>query len=477
MPKRSSDDSIAKVVVPQRITFNDSNKFRISGTKSRTFYFFRVTPILPTKNHPHKISTICSFPYKSIGKISRSCQIEGLINEKREISPEERIAACIRLASTHPNPLEVKVALLYYGLQISPPILAQLQQEDPTWNWGRKGGAGPAGGRYFELVTSNTAPRVIINVSLQSQRSKTSPLIVERVVGSTWTIRYQTQPFCTLELLPVPQFYTKIIDGRPAGDYALLHATDCLATTVNQRCIYWHDGHACRFCGIELSIEAGSTIEVKDAEQLLKVLDLARTEAPVTHVTLTIGTQADESRGIKEYIPIVQRLKQVHSEIKIHAQFEPPSQVEYIHKLREAGCDTVGIHVEILDDAKRQEYCPGKGHLQWQDYLGAWRVCVHDFGLNQVDSYILLGLEPFSEAFLARIREMCAIGVVPYPVPVREIPGTQFVVPDVALDQLISAHRQIASFMLAAGVYPSATTAGCVRCSACSAIGEAMSEL
>ncbi len=394
----------------------------------------------------------------------------------KKITQEEVIRAALRIDSMRTSPLEVKVALLYYGLQIPPPILTQLQQEDPAWNWGRTGGAGPAGGRYFELVTASTSSRVVINVSLQSQRAKDSPLQVQRVEGSTWTITRQAAPFCRLELLPVPQFYSKEINGHPAGQYALLHATDCLATTVNQRCVYWRAGQACKFCGIELSLESGSTVAVKDADHLLKVLDLARTEAPVTHITLTIGTQADESRGIKEYIPIVRALKRTHPEIKIHAQFEPPKRDDYIHQLRLAGCDTVGIHAEILDDARRQEYCPGKGHLQWKDYLRAWRVSAQDFGTSQVDSYILLGLEPLSEGFFARVREMCAIGVVPYPVPVREIPGTQFVVPDVNLDQLISAHRQIAGLMNEAGVYPSVTTAGCVRCTACSAIGEAMNE-
>jgi len=377
----------------------------------------------------------------------------------------------------HPTPLEVKVALLYHGLQILPPMLSQLQAGDNAWSWGRKGGAGPAGGRYFKLVTPIPSRQVIINVSLQSQRAKHSPLTVRKIEGSTWTIARQTQPFCTLELLPIPRFHQQDIDGRPAGQYGLLHAADCLATTVNQRCIYWRSGQACQFCGIELSIEAGNTVEVKDPEHLLRVLDLALTEVPVTHVTLTIGTQADASGGIRDYIPIVQKLKAAHPEVKIHAQFEPPKQQDYIHQLRVAGCDTVGIHVEILDDMKRWEYCPGKGHLQWNHFLQAWQTASKEFGPNQVDSYILLGLEPFTDAFFARIREMCVIGLVPYPVPAREIAGTKFEVPEVDLDQLISAHRRIACLMREANVDPTATTAGCVRCTACSAIGEAMSEL
>ncbi|OLS15661.1 MAG: radical SAM protein, MSMEG_0568 family [Promethearchaeota archaeon CR_4] len=383
----------------------------------------------------------------------------------------------LMLPHKSPTPLEVKVALLYDGLQIPPPILTQLQAGGHIWNWGRKGGAGPAGGRYFKLVTPSSSQPVIINISLQSQRSQHAPLLVQKIEGVNWTIACQTETYCTLELLPVPRFHQQYIDGRPAAQYVLLHATDCLATTVNQRCIYWRGGQACQFCGIELSLDAGHTVEVKDSKHILQVLELALAEVPVTHLTLTIGTQADESRGIREYIPIVQNLKSAYPDLRIHTQFEPPARAEFIHQLRAAGCDSVGIHVEILDDAKRNEYCPGKGHLGWKDYIRAWRTAVEVYGVNQVDSFILIGLEPLSEEFFARIREMCTAGVVPYPVPVREIPGTAFVVPEVNLDQLVSAHRHIAKLMKEAGIEPGITTAGCVRCSACSAIGEAIIEL
>ncbi|HMF32118.1 MAG TPA: radical SAM protein [Candidatus Lokiarchaeia archaeon] len=373
-----------------------------------------------------------------------------------------------------PTLLEVKVALLYHGLQIPPKLIAQLNREDPNWQWGRKGGAGPAGGRYFLITTPKAEPLPVVNVPLQSKFAQFSPLKVQNIRGVTWEIVQDGDSFCELQLLPVPTFHGTSLDGRPAGHYALLHGTNCLASTVNQRCTYWTAGQQCQFCGIELSLEAGSTVEVKDAGHLLQVLELALEESPVTHVTLTTGTQPDASRGIREYLPIVQEIKASHPEITIHAQFEPPRQDYYTSELKEAGCDTVGIHVEILDDARRKATCPGKGHLRWVDYTHAWEFAVETFGKNQVDSYILLGLEPFDSPFFDRVQEMCAIGVVPYPVPAREIPGTGFEAPIADLETLVEAHRRIAKIMQEEGVDPQATIAGCVRCTACSAILEAI---
>lgn len=375
------------------------------------------------------------------------------------------------------TPLEIKVALLYYGLQIPPKILKLLGKERDGWNWGRSTGAGPAGGRYFELLAPRVQTEVLINIPLQSQQARFSPLCVDSVMESTFSITTTNRrPFCMLKLLPVPTFGLKSIGKRLAKEYALLHAKHCLASTVNQRCVYWQEGLACKFCGIELSLDAGNTVEIKRPENLVQALELALAECSVTHVTLTIGTQADDSRGIRQYIPIIRALKEHHPEITVHAQFEPPSSDEFIPQLREVGCDTVGIHVEITDDAKRLEFCPGKGHLSWEEYLRTWEIAVDAFGRNQVDSYLLLGLEPFSQKMLDRITEMCRIGVVPYPVPVREIPGTAFETPPIKLNSLVSIHRKIADIMHAENINPLMVLAGCVRCSACSAIGEAFNE-
>jgi radical SAM protein (TIGR04043 family) len=375
-----------------------------------------------------------------------------------------------------PSPLEVKVALLYYGLQIPPQIVEQLKMDDPSWHWGRRSGAGPAGGRYFYILTSQVETLPVVNVPLQSQLAQSSPLIVESIDWPTWHVSRDGEAYCKLQLLPVPAFHSMPLDDHLASQYAVLHATNCLATTVNQRCIYWRSGRQCEYCGIELSLDVGSTVEIKDADHILQVLALALEQLPVTHITLTTGTQPDASRGIAEYLPIVHAIKESYPEIGVHTQFEPPKQVKYIQQLKAAGCDTVGIHVEVLDDARRHNFCPGKGLLRWDDYLRAWRVAVENFGKNQVDSYILIGLESFDSLFFDRVEEMCKIGVVPYPVPVREITGTGFEVPLVDFQELVSAHRQIASLMKESGIDPGATRAGCVKCTACSAILEAFSD-
>ena len=218
---------------------------------------------------------------------------------------------------------------------------------------------------------------VLINVPLQSQQAKNSPLHVDQVRESTFSIATENgHPFCTLKLLPVPAFGLQIIGQKRAGEYALLHAKDCLASTVNQRCMYWQEGLHCHYCGIELTLRAGNTVAEKRPEKLLQVLDLALAETVVTHVTLTIGSQPNESRGILQYLPIVRALKEHHPEISIHAQFEPPPAENYITQLHEVGCDTVGIHVEITDDVKRLEFCPGKGRIPWEKYKRTWEVAV-----------------------------------------------------------------------------------------------------
>ena len=93
-----------------------------------------------------------------------------------------------------------------------------------------------------------------------------------------------------MTLPPKPRFYElSTADGVPYWQIALLHL-DSLASTVIQTCIYWGNSDQCRFCGIELSLEAGQTIAVKTPARLAEVAVAARDLDGAVDVTLTTET-------------------------------------------------------------------------------------------------------------------------------------------------------------------------------------------
>ena len=129
---------------------------------------------------------------------------------------------------------------------------------------GRKSGAGPAGGRYFILENDSC-----VNIPLWPNFVKYSRFSVEKIENqdNKYNLYENNKFITTLELIPKPKFYDLFTsDNIQMEKIAMLHGRDCLASTIYQKCIYWSQGKACVFCGIELSLRSNATILKKSGK-------------------------------------------------------------------------------------------------------------------------------------------------------------------------------------------------------------------
>jgi len=156
----------------------------------------------------------------------------------------------------------------------------------------------------------------------------------------------------------------------------------------------------------------------------------------------------------------------------LHVQIEALEDLVYINKLREAGADTIGIHIEVLDESLRKEITPGKFSISYELYEENWKHAVDIFGKNQVSSYILTGFGESKSNFIKDLEKVISIGVIPYITPVRSIPGKKDL-PITNYHDLIDIYKESGKLMREYGVNPLKNKAGCVRCGGCSAIKEA----
>jgi radical SAM protein (TIGR04043 family) len=324
---------------------------------------------------------------------------------------------------------------------------------------GRKGGAGPAGGRY--IIVENT----LVNVPVYGA-AVTSPFsITERQDSYVLNDTYETT------ILEDPHFYhLHTEDGISYKKIALLHGVNCLATTVYQKCIRWRK-NPCLFCGIELSLGYGATVERKTPEQLAAVAEAARSEGAL-HGTLTTGTPNDIDRGAEILAESAAALKRIG--LPVHVQIEPV-QRRYIELLKEAGADTIGIHIETLDEQIFKRMCPGK---HFSEYECAWKEALEIFGEPQVSSYVLVGLGEDHTKMIEGIEAMVQTGVIPYVVPFRPIAGSvleKWELPP--FDTVKACAVYAAQKMREYGVDPFKNKAGCVRCGACSPVKDYLTTL
>ncbi|MHA1726704.1 MAG: radical SAM protein [Promethearchaeota archaeon] len=366
--------------------------------------------------------------------------------------------------------LKKKTELLCKGIYLNPDLIPYYQKQGINLNYGRKGGAGPLGGRYF-LFKDKT----LVNVVLWDSIEQTN-LSLKKKEGEYFKVidREKNNNFGELILVNNPKFYDlKTKDGIEMKKIALVHGIDCLASTIYQKCIYWACDKACKFCGIQLSLDTGETIEEKTPEQLSEVMTAAIKENRCSHVTLTSGTTAEKDKGTSRYVQILKKLKKDHPTIPLHVQIEPLKDLKYIDELRSAGADTIGIHLEIFNENLRKQFTPGKAHIPRKQFELNWIHALEIFGKNQVETFILAGFEEFNAEFISNLERVVSLGVIPFITPVRTIPSKKPIVPPLNHENLLKLYEVAGTLMRNYGVNPLEFKAGCVRCGGCSAIKEA----
>ncbi len=150
---------------------------------------------------------------------------------------------------------------------------------------GRSGGAGPAEGRSF-LVGG-----VPVNVPISAAYTADSPFTLSEEGTGRYRLLKNDRPLAAIFAVPVPRFYDRADSEKvPYKKIALLHGSDCLATTVLQTCVNWKNDRRCAFCATQVSLEKNATIARKTPGQLAEVARAAVAVDGVAHVVLTSGT-------------------------------------------------------------------------------------------------------------------------------------------------------------------------------------------
>ena len=92
--------------------------------------------------------------------------------------------------------------------------------------------------------------------------------------------------------------------------------------------------------------------------------------------------------------------------------------------MRDAGIDSLGMHLEAVTESVRARIMPGKAQVSVERYFKAFEAAVPVFGRGQVSTYILAGLGDSKEEILAICERLVGVGVYPFVVPFVPIAGT-----------------------------------------------------
>lgn len=334
----------------------------------------------------------------------------------------------------------------------------------------REGGAGPTdsgmlwvGGFAVTVPTENTA-------------AANSPYVL-RAEDDGYAVFRGVDRLITATTQKRPRFYDlSTADGVPYWHIGLMHL-DSFASTVVQTCSYWGNDDQCKFCGIELSLDAGRTIVKKSPAQLAEVALAAKELDGAVDVTLTTGSSNGLDRGARYVARCGHAVKEATG-LPVEVQFEPPVKLEIIDEVGDLGIDSVGIHVESFDPAVLAHVAPGKARTGIERYFAAWERAVEVFGAGQVSTYVILGMGEDPDLTVAGCRRAIDMGVFPFVVPIRPVAGSlmQDALPP-AREYTERIYQQVATYMSERGMDTSQPKAGCARCQACSGLKSVQSAI
>lgn len=352
-------------------------------------------------------------------------------------------------------------------------LITDLQTQGLRWvdsdigTAGRKGGAGPSDHKAITLDGTT------VMVPIYTGAAARSPYTATLDPGSgTAVLSFDNQAIAPITFVRQPKFYSlTTADGIPYSKIALLHSQDVLATTVLQTCMRYRDAAtACQFCAIEQSLSADRTIARKTPAQLAEVAQAAVRLDGVKHMVMTTGTPNTGDRGAAYLTECARAIKTV-VDLPIQAQSEPPDDFIWFERLKAAGVDSLGMHLEAINPQVRAHIMPGKAAVSPDYYYEAFAAAVTVFGWGQVSTYLLAGLGDRADTLLEACDRLIALGVYPFVVPFVPITGTPLAHhPSPTGEFMYPLYEQIGQKLRQAGMFSHNIKAGCAKCGACSAL-------
>lgn len=334
-------------------------------------------------------------------------------------------------------------------------------------NRGRRGGAGPSDHRAL------TIDGATVMVPVYTSGSQASPYILNADPRGTVSVAdRQGGTLSAADVTGEPAFYRhSTADGIPYRSIALLHGRDVLATTLLQTCIRFRDRKdSCQFCAIEQSLDDGRTLVRKTPQQVAEVAEAAVRLDGVKQLVMTTGTPNSDDRGARLMAETAAAVRQ-RVNIPIQAQCEPPEDPIWYERMKQAGIDSLGMHLEVVEPEVRRRILPGKSEISVEQYYRAFEEAVAVFGRGQVSTYLLAGLGDSAESLIHCSEQLIALGVYPFVVPFVPIAGTPLEHhPAPSTDFMVQIYSAVAAQLRNSDISSEAMAAGCAKCGACSAL-------
>jgi hypothetical protein len=339
------------------------------------------------------------------------------------------------------NLINFKAEILCWGVRTSKTADEIYKKQHP----GKDNRTGNAG---LHLILDN---KLVINAITGDKFCEKSPYKIEED-----GIYKDDKKIVDYKIINPPQWY------ETCGDTFLQEGKNTLITAIWNDCCYFHRNEQCKYCELGYGDNKG----FKKVEDIVGTIQMALKESSNIFVHLTGGNTYTPDHGGLNYLKYVKAIREINKEVPISLEMAPPDDVLIVKQLVEAGVDGFSINIEVWNDERRKEICPGKSKITKEKYFAAWKKGVELLGKFKVSSMIIFGLDTM-ESIKEAIVELVKIGVKPTTIPFRPFEKSQLCdwkVPDPK--EYIEITKFLAEKLKEYGAKDS-DFVGCEHCGAC----------
>ena len=308
----------------------------------------------------------------------------------------------------------VKFELLQMGCRIAEPAEHPVRTRKPAI----RTRSGVSGG--LDIVIP---PAVHVNCDVAESRALNSPYVIDWSEGQFYLRRDGDGLCIAIEVPAQPEYYgARTSDGTPMVKVGQMCSTDRICIGVSSTCHFWPKDRRCRFCSIGANTQREAP--TKSIQSIVETVYAASHDPvlPARHVLLGGGTPPGDDRGALFAAEACRAIK-TKCDLPVYVMIVPPSRLDYLDLLKDAGVDEIGMNVELFDPTELQRYAPGKYHeVGHEYYYTALEYAVRKFGSVNTRSIAVVGLEPPANT-AEGMRRLADMGVMPILSPFKALDG------------------------------------------------------
>lgn len=201
-------------------------------------------------------------------------------------------------------------------------------------------------------------------------------------------------------------------NGEKFKEIAGVNLAGGIDVGYSNQCSLTDQGQGCLFCGQSATGGPLDPIRIKTPAQVSEAYHIARQYNVGNQMKIT-GGYIPERRELDAYLDVADAIRAQHPDFNAVAVIGAPTDLSILQKYKEAGYNQISIHIEVWDKDIFRAICPGKEKQNggWQNWINALEQSVDIFGRGNVDSNLVIGLEP-KASVLEGVEYLASKGIV-----------------------------------------------------------------